>query len=599
MKINDFNFMIGGKAGEGIEVPGNMFAQICMHAGLWIHVTQEFYSVIKGYNNINQIRASDKPVKSHNNHYDLVLAIDDETVPRYLDDITPGGGLIYDPSYFEDGKKQSEVIPGGGLQYEVADVRKKLEEKGKEINLFPMPLIEMAQEKAGLKLAKNIVGIGATIAMINYEIQPLLDLIVKTFSRKGEEIVSKNIDAAQAGYNYAKQNFAKDFNYQIKPLKDTPKKFFVNGNQAIVFGAIKSGLKFVSEYPMTPSSSVLHAAAKHAQQYNISVNHVEDELAAINMAVGAGYAGVRSMVATSGGGFALMTEAIGMAGMIEAPVVIVECQRPGPSSGLPTRSGQGDLRTVMHASQGEFPRIVMAPGDHKEAFYMGFEAFNLAEKYQCPVIMLSEKYLSEGHATLPFLKTDDLKVDRGKLLKEEEITEDYKRYEVTEDGIPRRTVPGQKGGAHTANSYEHLETGYATEEVEPVNKMFNRRMKKVETIEKNLPPVKIEGDADADFTIVCWGATYMPASEAIDLLAEDGIKANLLHIKYILPLQPGVRQALEAAKHPVLVEGNYTALLGGVIAEKAGVEIQDKILDYSGRPFTPDMIYKSIKALTK
>ncbi len=567
--------MIGGKAGEGIEVPGNMFAKLAMHAGLWLNSTQEFYSVIKGYNNINQIRVSENPVKSHNNHYDLVLSIDDETVGRYIDDIVPGGGLVYDPS----------LVSG--------------EVKRDDINLFPVPMVEIAKEKVGLGLAKNIVGIGVCMALLDYEIQPLLDLIVKTFARKGEDIVNKNIDAAQAGYNYVKEHFNREFNYQIRPLKEPVKKFFVNGNQSIVFGAIKAGLKFVSEYPMTPSSSVLHSAAKHAQQYDISVNHVEDELSAINMAIGAGYAGVRSMAATSGGGFALMTEAIGMAGMIEAPVVIVEVQRPGPSTGLPTRSGQGDLRTVMHASQGEFPRIVLSPGSHEEAFYMAHEAFNLAEKYQCPVILLTEKYLGEGHATLPFLKTDHLTVDRGKLLKEDEITEDFKRYKSSEDGIPPRSIPGQKGGAHCATTYEHLESGYFTEEVEPVKKIYARRMKKMETIEKNLPSVQIEGDADAEVTIVCWGATYMPASEAIDLLAKDGITANMLHIKYMLPLQPGVLEALEQCKRPILVESNYNAQLGGVIAEKAGVDIQSKILDYSGRPFTPDQIAEEIKKLTK
>lgn len=567
--------MIGGKAGEGIEIPGNMFAQICMNAGLWLHTTQEFHSVIKGYNTINQIRVSEKPVKSHINLYDLVLAIDDETVGLYIQDIVPGGALIYDPSLLPN-----EVVR-------------------EDINLFPIPLTQLAKEKAGFGLAKNIVGIGACMALIDYEIQPLFDLIIKTFARKGEEVVTKNIEAARAGYDYAKQRFARDFNYQIKPLQNPVKKFFANGNDMLVFGGIKAGCKFVSEYPMSPSSTILHTMAKHAQKYDISVHQVEDELAAINMAIGAGYGGVRSMAGTSGGGFALMTEAIGMAGMIEAPVVIVDAQRPGPSTGLPTRTGQGDLRTVMHASQGEFPRIVMAPKDHEEAFYMSFDAFNLAEMYQCPVIILSEKYLSEGHATLPFLKTDHLKVNRGKLLKESEITKDFKRYQLTEDGVPPRSIPGQKGGAHVATTYEHLESGYFTEEIEAVKKMYARRMKKLETIEKNLPPVQIEGKDGADVTLVCWGATYMPASEAIDMLEAKGIKANMIHVKYMLPLQPGLREALESSKHPILIEGNYTAQLGGVIAEKLGIDIQDKILDYSGRPFTPQQIYAEVRKLIK
>ena len=589
--------MIGGKAGEGIEAPGNMFAKLCMNAGLWLHSTQEFYSVIKGYNNINQIRVSENPVKSHNNHYDLILAIDDETVPRYYKDVVAGGGIIYDPSLVSEKSVQSEVRPGGALVYDAKLMKEALSRE--DINYFPIPMSDIAVEKVGLKLAKNIVAIGAALALLDYDIQPLLDLIVKTFARKGDEVVNKNIDAAQAGYNYAKEKFSREFNYQLRNVKDPVKRFFADGNEVMVFGAIKAGLKFVSEYPMTPSSSVLHTTAKYAQKYDISVNHVEDELSAMNMAIGAGYTGVRSLVATSGGGFSLMTEAVGMAGMIEAPVVCFEVQRPGPSSGLPTRSGQGDLRQVMHASQGEFPRIVMSPGYHEEAFYMAHEAFNLAERFQCPVFVISEKYLAEGHATLPFLKTDHLKTDRGKLLKESEIKEGYKRYQITEDGLPPRTVPGQKGGAHLANTYEHLESGYSTEEVAHVNAMYERRMKKNELIEKSLPPAELEGEADADFTIVCWGGTYMPASEALDMLERDGIKANMLHIKYMLPFQPGVREILESCKRPVLVEGNYTGLLGGLIAEKAGVDIQSKILDYSGRPFTPDMIYAGIRKLTK
>ena len=589
--------MIGGKAGEGIEAPGNMFARLCMNAGLWLHATREFYSVIKGYNNINQIRVAERPVKSHTNKYDLILAIDDETVPRYYGDVVPGGGIIYDPSLVSENSVQSEVRPGGALKYDAKLMKEALSRD--DINYFPVPMSDIAMEKVGLKLAKNIVAIGAALALLDYDVQPLLDLIVKTFARKGDEVVNKNIDAAQAGYNYAREKFSREFNYQLRDVKNPVKKFFADGNECMVFGAIKAGLKFVSEYPMTPSSSVLHTSAKYAQKYDISVNHVEDELSAMNMAIGAGFAGVRSLVATSGGGFALMTEAVGMAGMIEAPVVCIEVQRPGPSSGLPTRSGQGDLRQVMHASQGEFPRIVMSPGNHEEAFYMAHEAFNLAERYQCPVFIISEKYLAEGRAALPYLETDHLKIDRGKLLRESEIKAGYKRYQITEDGLPPRTIPGQKGGAHLANTYEHLESGHSTEEVSHVNAMFERRMKKMELIEKNLPAAELEGDPKADFTIVCWGATYMPASEALELLERDGIKANLLHVKYVLPLQPGVRGILEQCKRPVLAEGNYTGLLGGVIAEKAGIDIQSKILDYSGRPFTPDKIYEAIKKLTK
>jgi len=563
--------MVGGKAGEGVDVTGSMFAKLCMHVGLNVHTNAEFYSVIKGYNNISQIRVSDQPLGAISNAFDLVVALDKETTDRYVDHIVPGGGVIYDP-------KLTEVTRD-------------------DIKAFPVPLRQIAKEKAGIEIAKNIVGVGATLGLLDFPFEPLTKLIRKTFAHKGEAIVMKNHDAAQAGYKYVRENFTREFDYLIRPVENAPKRFMVNGNQAISLGAIKAGCKFVSEYPMTPSTSILHCMAKHAQEYDISVNHVEDEISAINMAVGAGYAGTRSLVGTSGGGFALMTEAIGLAGMLESPVVVVDCQRPGPSTGLPTRSGQGDLRQVIHASQGDFPKIVMSPGNHEEAFYMGFEAFNLAEKYQCPVLMLSEKYLAEGHSTLPYLKTDHLKINRGKLLRDEDIKEDFKRYAATEDGVTDRTIPGQPGGAHTATSYEHDDVGYFNEEIDVCVAMNARRMKKMETIVNELPIATLEGEPEAEITLVCWGATYGSVQEAIELLKEDRISANLIHIKYLFPLQRGIKELLESAKKPVLIEANYTGQLGGLIREHTSFEIKDKILDWSGRPFEPKRIVEEVKKL--
>ena len=563
--------MVGGKAGEGVDVTGSMFAKLCMHLGLKLHTNGEFYSVIKGYNNISQIRVSENPVATINNDFDLVVALDKETTDRYLNDIVPGGGVIYDP-------KLTEVVR-------------------EDINVFPVPLREIAKEKAGMEIAKNIVAMGAVLGLLDFPFEPFTKLIRQTFDKKGEKVVMKNHDAAQAGYKYVREHFTREFNYLIRPVENAPKTFMINGNQAIALGAIKAGCKFVSEYPMTPSTSILHCMAKHAREFDISVNHVEDEISAINMAVGAGYAGTRSLVGTSGGGFALMTEAIGLAGMLESPVVVVDCQRPGPSTGLPTRSGQGDLRQVIHASQGDFPKIVLSPGTHEEAFYMSFEAFNLAEKYQCPVMILSEKYLSEGYATLPHLKTDHLKVNRGKLLNDEDIKEDFKRYTPTEDGVTNRTIPGQPGGAHTATSYEHDEVGYFNEEIDVCVAMNARRMKKMETILKDLPKAELEGDPEAEITFVCWGATYGSAQEAIELLKKTRISANLLHIKYLYPLQPGVKELLESTKHPILIEANYTGQLGGLIRENTSFEIKDKILDWSGRPFEPKRIVEEVKQL--
>jgi len=435
---------------------------------------------------------------------------------------------------------------------------------------------------------------GAVFALLNYSLDPLLAILTKNFSRKGEEIVTKNHAAAQAGYDYIREHFEDVFDYQLEDLDVIEKSFLANGNLVATMGAIKAGCKFVAEYPMTPSSSVLHYMAKYARDYDISVNHVEDEIAAVNMIIGAAFAGTRSLTATSGGGYALMTEAIGLSGMIEAPIVIINVQRPGPSTGLPTRTGQADLRQVLHASQGDFPHIVLSPGTHEEAFYMTYEAFNLAEAYQCPVTILMEKYMAENYASLPFLKTDHLKVNRGKLLKEDEINETFKRFETTDDGISPRTVAGQKGGAHTASSYEHREDGYFTEKIEEVNAINEKRMRKLQTLQDQLPLAELEGDKDAEVTLVCWGATYGAVHESMEFLKKKGISANMLHVKYLNPLQKNIQELLEQSKHLILVEGNIGAQLGGLLREKTGVEIEDKILDYTGRPFTPDGIAEKV-----
>lgn len=574
MKINQLNFMIGGMAGDGVDRPGALFAQMCVREGLHVHSTAEFYSVIKGYNSVYQMRVSPEPLYSHLNHYDLILAFDKQTTERHLSEVVPGGGVIYDPAIAGEELKRDDIF------------------------LFPVPLKQIAKEKAGLDLAKNIVGLGAVIGLLDYSLDDFLKMIGVIFGKKGEVIVKKNVEAAQAGYDYIRQNFKHEFNYRLQPI-ESEKKMLIDGNEIMALGAIKAGCKFVSEYPMTPSTSVLHSMARHSRQHDISVNHVEDEISAINMAVGAGYAGVRALVGTSGGGFALMTEAVGLAGMLEVPVVLIEAQRPGPSTGLPTRTGQGDLRQVLHASQGDFPKIVMAPGTHEEAFYMAFEAFNLAEKYQCPVMILSEKYLSEGRSSVPFLKHDHLKINRGKLLKESEIPEGFKRFAESEDGISPRTIPGQKGGAHTASSYEHREDGYFTEEIDDCISIHARRMRKMETALAEIPKAKLEGEANAQVTLVCWGATYGPAREAMEWLKKDGVSANLLHVKYFSPFQPGVKEILEVSTQPILIEGNISAQLGGLITEKTGFEIQDKILDWSGRPFTPDGIAQKVMEILK
>ena len=414
-------------------------------------------------------------------------------------------------------------------------------------------------------------------------------------------MAESNIKALKAGYDYARQNFGNNFKYRLKSVGKGG-RLFMSGNEAISAGSIKSGLKFFAAYPMTPASSILHTMASFEKDYNIVVKHTEDEIAAMNMVVGANFAGVRAMTATSGGGFALMVEAFGLAAQTETPLVVVNAMRPGPATGMATHSGQGDLRFVLHAAPDDFPRIVVAPGTVDECYYLTFHAFNLAEKYQLPVVILTDKYLGESFRTVEPFRTD-LKVERGQLATKEQLESlanngGYLRYKVTDSGVSLRTIPGQAGGEHVASSYEHDEEGFEREEEENKNKMAAKRSRKLEEATKEIPPPMFIGPDDADLTIVGWGSTKGPVLEAMRILQRDGIKTNFLQIIFVSPFPTKhVEAVLKRAKLVVDVEGNQTAQMASVIREKTGIEIENKILKIDGRPFSPEELATQFKEL--
>jgi 2-oxoglutarate ferredoxin oxidoreductase subunit alpha len=348
---------------------------------------------------------------------------------------------------------------------------------------------------------------------------------------------------------------------------------------------------------MTPSSTILHTLADLSKQTGMIVRHAEDEIAVMNMCIGASFAGARAMCATSGGGFALMNEALGLAGITETPLVAVEVQRPGPATGLPTWHGQADLQFVLNSAQGEFPRVVIAPGDPEECFYLTSEAFNLADKFQTPVIVLSDKYLGESDFTVNKFDESKLTIDRGELLSQKDLInfENYKRYKITPSGVSKRSVPGMRGGRHLANSDEHDEFGFTSEEAKNATDQMQKRMRKEEAIRKILPKPKLVGPKNADVTFVSWGSTKGAILEAIQLLSKQGIKANFLQIKYIWPFQSReVETILKSSKKLVLIEGNYNGQLGRLIAQETGIRIKNKILKYDGRPISADEIFQKI-----
>ena len=581
---NKISWMIGGEAGYGIMAAGTTFAKACSRGGLHVFINSEFPSLIKGGHNISLVRVDEEEIYSHLETVDLLVALNQETIDLHLNEIVPGGGIIYD-----------------GEQINIT--RENL--KRDDIVLYSVPLTKIIRELGAELLLRNTVVVGASTAILDYDFGFLEVAIRDSFGKKKGGIVEQNVKAARMGYDYVKQNICQECGYKLEPRK-APERMLLTGNDAIAMGAIKAGCKFYAAYPMTPVSAILHTMAEKAKEFNIVVKQTEDEIAAMNMIIGANFAGVRAMNATSGGGFSLMVEALGLAAMTETPIVTVEGQRPGPSTGQPTHTAQGDLKFLLSAGQGEFIRIVIAPGDKEECFYETFNAFNLAEKFQVPVLILVDKFLAEDYKTTELFDQSNLKIERGKLLSQEELNKisDYKRYLNTEDGISPRALPGQLNVVHCAPSTEHDEAGFSHEASdalmtpETAKMMLEKRMRKLSFIEKEIKPPKLYGPQDADITLVSWGSTKGPIFEAMKLLEKDGVKVNFLQILYLSPFPADeVKKILSSAKTVVDVENNYTAQLASLIREKTGIEIQHKILKYDGRPFYPNFIYKSLRTI--
>ncbi len=577
VKINNFNWKIGGAAGYGILSAGEIFAYSCLRAGLETFAYLEYPSLIKGGHNTYQVWVREDNVQSHSSQIDLLVALDQKTIQDNFSEIIPGGGLIYD---LDDRFLENFSCPK------------------KDINCFGIPLQSLAEKAEGQKIMSNVVATAASLALVKMPFDIMVEFIKRALVKKGPIVVEQNIKAAHAGYNYTKEKFVNKFDYELKPRSIKEKRMLINGNEAIALGALKAGMKFYAAYPMTPATSILHYLANQEKNYNLVVKQTEDEIAAINMVIGAGYAGVRSMTATSGGGFALMAEGLGLAGMTETPCVIAVVQRPGPATGLPTWTEQGDLRFVIHAGQGDFPRVVLAPGDPEECFYITFEAFNIAELYQLPVIILTDKYLAEARQTLPFFSQKNLKIDRGvygKIL--DNLSEGrLPRYFDANNGVSPRFNPGIPGGVFLANSDEHEVTGLADESTAIRQAMMNKRMRKLQSLKKDIKePIIVYGSKKADITLVGWGSTKGPILEAIKVLATKKLSVNFVQIKLLEPFPvKDVDNALRQAKHRILIENNFSGQLGGLIREKTGIDITDRLLKYDGRPINPEEIIEHL-----
>jgi 2-oxoglutarate ferredoxin oxidoreductase subunit alpha len=577
MNTNKLSLLVGGEAGAGISRSGFLFAKTCLRGGLNVFGANDYQSLIRGGHNFYTVHVDVDEVYSQTDKVDLIIALNKETILLHKDELVVGGAVIYDAD-------QIVVTPE--------------ELQRVDIKLVHVPLGKIAKALEGPQIMENTVALGAAIALLDYDPELMNQVLKDTFKPK---IAEQNIAATKQGYDYVKQNYSEGFDYKLTKVKTTGKqKIFVAGNEAIALAALMAGCKLYAAYPMTPATSILHFLAALDHEYKLVVIQTESEIAAINMVAGASYAGVRSMTATSGGGFCLMTEGLGMIGMTETSPVIVLVQRPGPSTGLPTYSGQADLRFAIHASQGEFPRVVIAPGDVEEAYYLTIDAFNLAEKYQIPVLIISDKYLAESNATTTLYDQNRITIDRGQLITGQyRGKEEYMRHKITESGVSPRAVPGTKGAIVRTNADEHNELGYTTENPQLTTRMADKRFRKLGELRKELETVetvKLDGPKKASATIVGWGSTKGPIKAAMKILAQQGIAVNYLQVLYLCPFPTEkVQTILKASKKTIAVENNQTSQLSSLIREHLLTDVDHKILKYDGRPFNPEALAERIK----
>ena len=574
--MTDFNFQIGGEAGQGIQSVGYILAKTLARGGLHVFVSQDYESRIRGGHNFMQIRVSDKPVSAVRETVDLLIALNEETVNIHKNELSPKGWILYD----------SEKII----------VRDRLKQ-----STFTVPFERIAKERSGNAIFANIVALGSALGLVDFDFFFLEKTILEFFSKKSASIANKNRDAAKAGYEHSKSNFKGEPECRLRSAK-APNRMLINGNEAIGLAALIAGCKFMSGYPMTPATGIMQYLISKSEKFNIVIEQAEDEISAINMVLGASFAGVRSMTATSGGGFSLMVEALGLAGMTETPIVIVEGQRPGPATGFPTRTEQGDLEFILHAAQGEFPRAVFAPADSEDAFNLTVKAFNLADKYQIPVIILTDEYLADCYCTLKKFDLSKVTINRGELLSDQDAskTVDYKRYRFTSSGISPRALPGQRNVLVVADSDEHDEEGHITESAEIRIGMVNKRLKKLEGLAKEITKPRIYGAEKAEDLIVGWGSTYGAIAEGVDILRREGFDVNLLHITEVWPFpRIAVSEAIDVAKRFFVAESNSMGQMAHLIKAETGRETTGKILRFDGRPITPSYLINKFKEVNR
>jgi 2-oxoglutarate ferredoxin oxidoreductase subunit alpha len=575
--INQLSWKVGGQQGEGIESTGEIFSIALNRLGYYLYGYRHFSSRIKGGHTNNKIRVSTTQVRSISDDLDILVAFDQETVDLNYKELHDHGVILADAKF---NPKQPEDT---------------------KASLYTIPFTDMATE-LGTSLMKNMVAVGATCAVLDLDISVFEEVVEEIFGKKGQQVVDKNMEAVKAGFDYMKKQLDESALMHLEKA-DGKKRLFMIGNDAIAMGALAGGCRFMAAYPITPASEIMEYLIKKLPQLGGAVIQTEDEIAAATMAIGASYGGVRALTASSGPGLSLKTEAIGLAGITEQPIVIVDTQRGGPSTGLPTKQEQSDLMAMIYSTHGEIPKIVMAPSTVQEAFYDTAEAFNLAEEYQCPVIVLSDLQLSLGKQTVEPLDYSKIEIRRGKLQQGELPTIEnngyFKRYEVTPDGVSPRVIPGMKYGIHHVTGVEHDETGKPSESAANRIAQMDKRFRKIENIKFDTPVYQNAPHDEADLLIVGFGSTRGAIEEAVARLEKDGIKVNHAHVRLIHPFPiDELLPLVKSAKRIAVVEQNATGQLANIIKMNVGFgEKVNKIVKYDGNPFLPNEIHTKCKEL--
>ena len=568
----DLSLAIGGEAGQGIATPGDILARIFVRRGLHLYTYNAYQSIIRGGHIFLTVRVSDKELYSHGDKLDLLLCLNQDTMTRHLNLMGPGSRVIYNGD---------SITPG---------------DANDGVHLCPLPVSDLSGGSRN-RLIQNTIAVGAIMSMLGLDFDILEESLTLRFQRQGQSVIDQNVEVARAGFGHANDNFVPF--YDSTPTGGKPLAVWA-GNDALAMGGAAAGVKFYCAYPMSPSSGVLHWMAQNARNLGIMVRQVEDEIGVANMAIGAAHAGCRAMCGTSGGGFALMTEAVGAAGMMEIPVVFINVQRAGPSTGVPTKTEQGDLWQVLGASQGDFERFIVAPLSALDCYNTMPEIFNLVDKAQCPAIVLSDLLIGEGRFSVD---PDDIDmhpaIDRGELITQPAPANGYMRYQNTESGVSPRALPGLEGYVHIVATDEHDEDSIliSDEFTNPLKRrmMVEKRARKFQDIITAIAPPELEGPADADVTLVGWGSTYGVIKEAIEQLAEQGVKANQLPIKWIVPFHAdAVTEILSSAKQVIIVENNYSGQFYRYMRSETGLSVHGHIRKYDGEPFMPHHIVEGV-----